>query len=177
MVSLVLSRREKKIVMAAGLVILCLMVDWLVLSPWRNWQSRMHRSIAVKTEQLKEMEALSARYRSIRMTNQGAAASLAARREDFTLFGFLERVAGETGVKRNIASMKPGSAEDRATGMRFSLVEMRLEDVSMMDLTRLLFHLENAPENVKIRSLSITRKSGRDPATLSVILNAQTVAG
>lgn len=177
MVSLVLSRREKKIILIAGLVLFALLLDQLLISPLRDWRNRLDRSIAVKTENLGEMQALAARYRELRSSNEGAATALAVRREGFTLFAFLERVAGETGLKRNIASMKPGNAEDRNTGVRFSLVEMRLEDVSMMDLTRLLFHLENAPENIQIRSLSITRKAGREPATLSVVLNAQTVAG
>ncbi|WP_144681526.1 type II secretion system protein GspM [Desulfobotulus alkaliphilus] len=171
------STRENRILMAASILVLVMLADLMVFSPVRDWRSRLDRSISVKSETLEELQALALRYRTLQGSDQGAADTLAARQQDFTLFGFLERVAGETGVKRNIASMKPGSSEDRTTGMRFSVVEMRLEDVSMTDLTRLLFRLETARENIQIRSLSITRKGGREPATLSVVLNAQTIAG
>ncbi|MCW7752958.1 type II secretion system protein GspM [Desulfobotulus sp. H1] len=174
---LFLSRREKMIILAAGLILAALMVDQLIFSPVRAWQQRLDRSISVKSQNLEELRGLAERYRNLQGSDQAAVTALAARREDFTLFGFLERVAGETGVKRNIASMKPGTSEDRITGMRFSVVEIRLEDVGMVDVTRFLLQLETAPENVQVRSLSIGRKGAREPATLSVILHAQTLAG
>lgn len=163
-------------VLAGCVLLFCFAVDQLLLGPVISEKKRLTRAVVTKTADLDRMRELGARYQALQRSNSGAAASLAARKEGFTLFAFLEGAAGVTGLKSRIASMKPSTTTDRVSGLTYSVVEMKLEGLTMTELTRLLYEVETAPENVRIKGVSVARK-GKEKARLSAVLKVQTVAG
>jgi hypothetical protein len=72
----------------------------------------------------------------------------AQRPANFSLFSFLERQAGTSGIKDKITYMRPGSTVDEFTGLTISQVEMRLQDITLEDLASYLFKIEAAEHMV-----------------------------
>jgi hypothetical protein len=88
------------------------------------------------------------------------------------LFSYLERKAGEVGVKSNIKSMNPlkgkvvGPYEETA-------VDMQLEKLILKQVTDFLYVVESPGELVRIRKVSI-QKMKDTPEYLSVFIQVIT---
>ena len=96
---------------------------------------------------------------------------LAGRKTGFTLFSFLENAAGEARVKDHIKYMKPSTAKG-SESYRESLVELRLESLTLKDLMGYLYLIEKPEDLIIIKRISIKgdkEKSGYLDAVLQVM--------
>jgi general secretion pathway protein M len=98
----------------------------------------------------------------------------AKRLPGFTLFSFLDKLAGETGVKNRISYMKPSSVAGENSGVKLSKVEMKLQGININDLVSYLYGIENSENMVVVRRLSIT-KAGQGNDLLSVVIQVETI--
>jgi hypothetical protein len=90
------------------------------------------------------------------------------RPEKFTLFAFVESLAARDGLRKHIVFMRP--AQKALSPERTEeLVEMRLTGVDLKILVPYLFHVETAPEQVRVKRLTI-RSRQRDQNLLDVDL-------
>ena len=71
----------------------------------------------------------------------------------FALFSYLEKSAGDAGVKTNIKSINPLKSSP-AESYEESVVEMRLDRLTMKQLTDFLYIVESREELVRIRKMS-----------------------
>lgn len=158
-----LNKRERIAVSAAIVVVLVFVVFQFIATPYREKQDRLARSLHAKTEALKEMKTLEAEYEALTEKARMSKVKFARRDRGFTLFSFLDRLASEAGVKDHITYMKPSRVDDKDSPYRISLVEMKLQDITMKQLTPYLHKVETSPNVIFIRRMSITR-TGRDDA-------------
>jgi hypothetical protein len=86
----------------------------------------------------------------------------------------MDRVAGETRIKKNITYMKPTSTTDETTGVKISYVELKFQDVTMEDLAAYLFKVETSENMVRVNRLSVS-KAGETDGLLSVVMQAEAV--
>ncbi len=105
-----LSKREKYSIYAAIGFICLFIVLQLILFPLMDKRSRIQRTLQVKTKILEEMFSLKLEYDIIRKKADLLETRLAGRKKGFTLFSFLDRLAGEAGIKDRIAYMKPSTS-------------------------------------------------------------------
>jgi general secretion pathway protein M len=96
------------------------------------------------------------------------------RPESFTLFSFLDQLAGRTGIKAHVSYMKPSSTINEETGVSLSRVEMELQAISLKDLTKYLYHVETSENMVIVKRLSIARK-GKSEGLIDAVLQVETV--
>lgn len=90
------------------------------------------------------------------------------RPEKFTLFAFVESLAARDGLRKHIVFMRP--AQKALSPERTEeLVEMRLTGVDLKILVPYLLHVETAPEQVRVKRLTI-RSRQRDQNLLDVDL-------
>lgn len=157
-----LNKRERIAVSAAVVAVLAFIVFQFVVIPYREKQDRMARALRSKTEALAEMKALKAEYDALTEKARMSKVKFARRDQGFTLFSFLDRLASETGVKDHITYMKPSKVDDKDTPYRISLVEMKLQDITMKQLTPYLHKVETSPNVIFIRRMSITRTERDD---------------
>ncbi len=100
-----MNRRERYAVFAAAGVLLAFILIRLVIYPFFSHTERLKRSLEVKSAMLAEMRQLQARYLAINRKSKMSMARFRQRPKDFTLFSFLDRLAGEAGVKDHISYM------------------------------------------------------------------------
>ena len=83
-----------------------------------------------------------------------------------TSLHFLEGLAGQDGVKQQIEFMRP-SQKPISDSYQEEQVELRLKGVSLERLVPYIYHIETAPEQVRIKRVSI-RPNRRDRSLLEV---------
>jgi len=155
-----LARREKYFVSGAAVFIGAFLLLQLLVFPFFERTKRVQRGVEAKEDALKEIVRLSAEYQRYRRGSQDLRQALSRRKGGFTLFSFLETEAGDAGVKAYIKYMKPSTSSGPAS-YKESLVEIKLEAISLSQLVGYLHKIE-APENlVMVKRISIKETKGK----------------
>ena len=157
-----------QLLVTAGTILVLLAVSLWIVRPILG----RRRKLAVKIEQsekrLQELISLERLYQEMKAESGRIESNLSQRSHDFTLFAFLEGLAGRDGIKGQIEFMRP-SVKELGDKHQEEQVEMRFKAVSLERLIPYLYHIETAPEQVRIRRLTI-RPQQRNPAELEVSL-------
>ena len=152
---------------AATVVVLLAASQWLIRPIFRQ-RAKLATNIQRSEKRLQELVRLEQLYRKMQVENTRVEKNLRNRKQDFTLFAFLEGLAGRDGIKGQIEFMRP-SVKSLGEMHQEEQVEMRLKRVSLDRLIPYLYHIEAAPEQVRIRRLTI-RPQQRDKSQLEVTL-------
>ncbi|MBU1170455.1 MAG: type II secretion system protein M [Proteobacteria bacterium] len=169
-----MSNREKYFVGFAASLITVFVVYQFMITPFMDGKERKKRLITEKKLQLDEMRELGDEYRALVEKTRSIQAMSGDKDMNFTLFSFLEKLSGSTGVKENISYMKPSTTVQKDTQVELSLVEMKLQNVDLKKLVQFLYEVETSPNGVFIRGISLT-KTGKDKKLLTAILQIETV--
>jgi len=169
-----ISNREKYFLVAAGGFIILFALVQLVVSPMLENRQRLERALQVKTSMLEELTVLTGRFDSIRTETDRVKSRFENRKEGFTLFSFLDRLAGEVAVKSQIVYMKPSRTDIKKSPYKLSSVEMKLQGVTLDKLMSYLYRIETSPNMVRIRRISISRE-GKQNQMLTAVLQAESV--
>lgn len=169
-----LNTREKiSVAVAGGAIVLFLLFQFLVF-PLFDKSEQLTRMISTREQQLEQIKQLQIAYRETSAKTEQAQRRLKTRRRGFTLFSFLETLAGQTGVKSNIAYMKPSSTPQKESAYRLSLVEMKLQEITMSQLLTYLYGIETSRDMIVIKRLSIS-KSEQKADLINTIFQVETL--
>lgn len=168
-----LNKREKYAIGAAAAFICLFIIVQFVLFPMIDKRDRLHRLINVKTKTIEEMLALKSEYDAVVTDINFSKSRLAKRQKGFALFSFLDELAGETGIKNKIKYMKPSSTSQKDGPLKLSLVEMKLEAVTLKQLTAYLYRVETSENTVFVKRISIS-KADKPPGTIDAVLQVET---
>lgn len=166
-----LARREKYFVSVAVFFIVILVLFHKGIFPFFESRARIERGVRAKEDALKEIVRLSSEYQRYRKGSQDIKQILARRKKGFTLFSFLEKAAGDAGVKPYIKYMKPSTSPGPGS-YKESLVEMKLEAITLSQLLGYLYGIESPDNVVSIKRISIKedkKRSGYLDAILQVL--------
>jgi general secretion pathway protein M len=159
-----LNKREKISVAAATAAIVIFLVIQFLIVPLFEKNEQLSRTLATRQQELEEIRRLQAEYRQTAQKTEQALRYLKTRQRGFTLFSFLETLAGQTGVKSHIAYMKPTTTTQKDNPYRLSMVEIKLQGISMAQLLAYLYGIETSRDMISIKRLSISK--GEQKATL-----------
>lgn len=169
-----LSKRERiALPVIAGLLGVFIFVQF-VLIPISDKRARLNRVLVFKTGVLKKMHQLKADYNAIQQNSAQIEEQYSRRPKGFSLFAFLDKLARDSGIKDNIAYMKPSSGVQKENSLKIAMVEMKIQAVSLRQLTDYLYRIETSENMVTIQRASFVRK-GKDQKALDVVLQVQTM--
>ena len=170
---MILGRREKLLVWLSICAVAIFFLLQFIVFPVLEEKNALERGVKVKEAGLREILKLRKEYETYKKDTHGIQDILRKREKGFTLFSFLEKAAGEAGVKSHIKYMKP-SASKGTGAFKESMVEMKLEGITLQQLVDYLY-LVQSPENaVTVKRLSIT-ESKEATGYLNAILQLLTV--
>ena len=172
--AITITKREKNAVWIASGVILFFLFSQFIVVPIMKKRERLIRGLQVQTQAYQEMLALKSQYEAIKKRADNAQKSMAKRKKGFTLFSFLDQLAGETGLKDNIAYMKPSVSVQENSPYKTALVETKLQAVTIDSLTRYIYRIETSENIVRLKGLSIT-KTGKQAGYVDVVLLVETI--
>ncbi len=167
-----LTKHERYYLSIGSVALILFIVLQFVLFPFVEEKERVKRSINAKEQTLKELVSLSSKYTVLKKNSVNIEETLAARTGTFTLFSFLEKQAGRSGVKQNITYMKPSTAT-ATESYRESSVEMKLENVTLEQLVEYLYLVESPENLVGVKRISIKQSNG-SPQYLTVLMQLAT---
>jgi len=168
-----LTRREKYSICAALGAIGLFVLFQFVIFPHMDKRKRLERAVQVKTEILAEITALKSEYDAIQKKNDQSSTRFRKREKDFTLFSFLDKLSGRAGIKENITYMKPSTTVQKNSPYKISQVEMKLQGLTLQQLTAYLHMIETSRNMIYINKLSIL-KTGKEKGFVDAVLQVET---
>ena len=167
-----LSTREKLVVGGGLAFVVCFIVLQLAIIPFFDARSDLRSSIDRKTRELATIKELQLEHRNLKNEEGTIQARIQQRERGFTLFTFLDQQAEKAQVKKQIMYMKPSTVEGD-TGYVETMVELKLQQVSLSALVSFLQLVESEQHVVFIRRISI-QESGNVQGELDSILQIVT---
>lgn len=168
---MVLNRREKFLVSGAAAAALSALILHLIVFPIHDKRNMLISRIESAEATLEEMYRLKQEYNRIeRLSSKPAGAEAPEIQE--SLFSMVGRIAGKIGIKDEIVYMNPSTVIQKGVPYKISIVELKMEPISLGQLTRFLDLVETANPGVSTRRLSITRMLETE-ALLSAIIEVQ----
>lgn len=168
-----LSRREKQSIYIVSAFICIFIVVQFVVYPFMDKRSRLKRGIQAKTKMLDNIISLKNRYDTIHQKTKLAKIRFSKRKKGFTLFSFLDRLSGKAGLKEHITYMKPSTTTRKNSPFKTSMVEMKLQAVTLNQLIPYLYMVETSDNMVKVKRLSIS-KTGKQKDFINAVLQVET---
>ena len=169
-----LNRREKYIVYGAGCLLGLLIIIQFVVTPFFENKKKSRRSLQTKKVELEEMQGLQAEYAALKEKLQLSEVRFSKREQGFTLFSFLDQLAGQAGIKDRISYMKPSKMVQKNSNYKISRVEMKLDDITLEQLTTYLYGVETSKNMVMVKKVSISKKEKKQ-GLINVVLQVETV--
>ena len=152
-----LNKREKISVVAAAAAIVIFLVMQVLVFPLFDKNTQLSRLLVTRQQEVEQIRLLQAEYRKTAQKTEQAQRYLKTRKRGFTLFSFLETLAGQTGIKSHIAYMKPTTTAQKDSPYRLSMVEMKLQEITMSQLLAYLHGIETSRDMISIKRLSISK--------------------
>jgi general secretion pathway protein M len=169
-----MNKREQISVLCACVLVVCFLLFQFGISPLLEEKKLLERQLEVKTKIFADMIQLAAEYDTIVENNKNLKQSYSKRDKNFTLFAFLEKLAGSAGIKDSIAYMKPSTTVDKSSDIEYSLVEMKLKQIKLSQLISYLHMVETSENVVFVKRLGIT-KDDKNKNSISAVLHVETV--
>jgi general secretion pathway protein M len=169
-----LNNREKISVAAAAAAVVVFLLLQLVVFPLFDKNEQLSQTIASRQKELEQIRLLQTEYRQTSAKTEQAQRHLKTRRRGFTLFSFLETLAGQTGVKSHISYMKPNTTTQKDSPYRLSMVEMKLQEITMSQLLTYLYGIETSRDMIVIKRLSIS-KSEQKADLINTVFQVETL--
>jgi general secretion pathway protein M len=167
-----LARRERYLVSVAACCLAIFIILQFLVFPFFEKKRRIQRGLSTKEQGIEEIVRLSSEFRAYQKGSQGVQQSLARRQKGFTLFSFLEKAAGKAQIKARIKYMKPSVSSAGTGPYKESMVEMKLEAITLQQLVGYLYRIESPDDLVNIKRISISenkKEQGYLDAILQVI--------
>lgn len=168
-----LSRRERYSIYGVCCIVCLFVLVRLVIFPTVDKRQHLRRAFQVKTKILEEMIALKSEYDAINTEADLSKVRFAKREKGFTLFSFLDKLSGEAGIKNNITYMKPSTSVQKNSPYKISLVEMKIQGLTLEQLAVYLHMVETSENIVNIKRLSISKKHKQE-GFIDAVLQVET---
>lgn len=169
-----LSRREKIGVYGALTSIFIFSAVQFGVFPALENRARLERVLQAKRDMVRQMLKLQTDYYAIVRLGEQVKDRFSKRSPGFTLFSFLDGLAGESGIKGHIAYMKPSSVVQKDASYKISRVEVKLQAVTMAKLSKYLHQVETSANMVTVRRASIVR-TGKEKGLIDAVLQVETI--
>lgn len=152
-----MSKRERTLVLAGGVVLGLSLVFLLIVDPLLDTLDRLERQAVRKQKDLTELAALSQAYLTKRDRLAMVESRMPANDSHFSLLTFMEEAATTAHVRERITSMQP-QVQTLAQGYEETAVDLRLEGVQLPDILALLAAIDHAPYDLHVRHLQMRPK-------------------
>lgn len=136
-------------------------------------RDNLNRILDEKQSAIENMVLLQQKVAAVSNSFDAKTQALATRKKDFSLFTFLDSQAQLSGVKENVAYMKPFTKELEGSPYTIATVKIKLKEVYLKELVKFLYLIESSKNGVGITSFSLS-KTGKNKM-LDAVIETQTL--
>jgi hypothetical protein len=168
-----MNKRERYAIMVAAGVIGIFLIVTLIVEPFLSNTDRLKKNLQDKTATLEQMRQLQSEYAELTQKSEVSEALFSRRKKGFKLNSFLVKMAAEAGIRNNISSMKPSTKVQKNGRYKISRVEMKLDAITLEQLTTYLYEVETSKNMVEIKRLVISKKDKKQ-ALITAVMQVET---
>jgi general secretion pathway protein M len=170
-----LNKRERYAIIGAVGVISIFLFFTFIVEPFFNRTNRLKRNLQTKAAMVEQMRQLQAEYISLTQKEKISKARYLRREKGFKLYPFLNQLAGKAGIQKDrIIYMKPTTKAQKDSPYKISRVEMKLEAITLEQLTTYLHGVETSRNMVEVKKISISKKDKKQ-GQITAVLQVETV--
>ena len=169
-----LSKREINVLICGAVFMVLFLASQFIVAPALDKRENLERILAEKQNALEEMLLQKLQYQSLSSRLDTQKKTLVQREKGFSLFTFLDSQAEKSGVKENVAYMKPFTKSFEKSSYTAATVKIKLSYVYLKDLIEFLYYIESSKNAVTITSLSLS-KAGKEKKKLDAVIEAETL--
>jgi general secretion pathway protein M len=149
-----LQPRERLFIGGAGATLVLFLIFKLAIDPLFKHSSELDRQIITARRQLVELRAMQQEYQRLKSVVDSINDQL-KRQQNFEIVSRLEELARQTGIPPNkILSMRQAPSPPSEMYNEAS-IEVKMDGVTLEQLVRYLYQIENSPQLLKIKRLDI----------------------
>ena len=148
-----LNKREQYTVFGAACLIGLFVLVQFIIGPLFNNTAQLQKNLKGKMITMQKMQQLQADYGNLKASAKKSEGRFARRQKGFTLFSFLDQLAGDAGIKERVSYMKPSKKVQKDSRFKLSLVEMKLDGITLEQLTSYLHGVESSKNMVTIKKI------------------------
>ena len=170
--ALQINERDRKFLIGGGIFVALFILLQFAIFPVINSKKEQKRILAVKKSQYEVMLALKTKYDQLRGVENRSGNTGSNREKGFSLYAFMDRLAGTIAIKKDISYIKPSVVNSKAGGVKLDQVELKLLSIPMNKLVSYLYRIETSENGVFVKKLSIT-KAGKDKKQIDAVIMVQ----
>lgn len=163
-----LTRREKRSLLFGGLVMCGILLYRFVADPFVERMRTLDRLIPQKEQELRQMAELMREHEIYKRKVAFLEEKISRAEGNFFLLSFLEETATRSEVRGNLSSIRPQPTQSHDL-FRETSVEIKVENVQLPQIVRLLSALGDSPHPIRIKRIHM-RTRFSDPQFLDVTL-------
>jgi general secretion pathway protein M len=169
-----ITKREKYAIWVASGLIGTFVIIQLIITPLLNKRERLIKEIRFNTKLYSDIRIKEKEHEILKKQAGTATKIMQNRSKGFTLFSFLDQLAGQAGLKDKIDYMKPSTTASEDSPYKISVVETKLRAVTLQQLTTYIHMIETSNTMVSLKRLSISKKS-KQTGYVDAVLLAETI--
>lgn len=151
-----LDARQRNLAIGAAIFVLIALIMEIVVFPFWDAKEKLAKAIKINQKKLSEISELSAEFTSLAAKTAAINRTVSTRGADFTLFSYLEKKATQANVRGRIKYMN-SSKGTQSTSFEESLIDMKLEKITIKQLTDFLYFAESPADLVRIKKITINK--------------------
>jgi len=168
-----LNKRERYAIMLGVGVAVIFLIAQFIVEPIFSQAEQKKQKLQTKSVMLEQMRQWQAEYNRLTRKADRSKSRFRNRKKGFTLFAFLNQLAGEAGIKDRITNMKPTKKAQKSSPYKLSRVEMKLDAITLEQLTNYLYKVETSKNMVEIKKISISKKDKKQ-GLITAVLQVET---
>jgi general secretion pathway protein M len=161
-----LDKKQRYYVASAAILILIALILEFALFPFWDAKGRIKQALQTNQKKLSEIISMDNELTALEAKAAKVKRVMMARPADFSLFSYVEKKAVIAAVKGNIKNMSSSRGTQMAS-FEESLIDIRLDKITIKQLTNFLYYAESPADLVRIKRISVT-KMKESPEYLSV---------
>ena len=169
-----LNKRERYAIMIGIGVLGIFLIVQFIIEPIFSKTEQKKKNLQTKSVMLEQMRQWQAEYEGLTQKTNLSQSRFGNRQKGFTLYAFLNRLAAEAEIKDRITNMKPTKKVQKNSPYKLSRVEMKLDAITLEQLTNYLYKVETSKNMVEIKKISISKKDKKQ-RLITAVLQVETV--
>jgi len=169
-----LDKRQRYIVAGAAAFVIIALILELVIFPLWDANAKIKQTLQINQKKLDEVIKLDTEFVGQEAKISKIKRVMSTRTADFSLFSYLEKKAAQAGVRGNIKYMN-SSRGTQSAAFEESLIDMKLDKITIKQLTDFLYFAESSADLVRIKRITVN-KMKESPEYLSAQLQIASAA-
>lgn len=167
-----LTMNQRYTLAAGGAIAVFLLIVQFVFSPIYDARESSTRAIETNQRTINELIPLASEYRSLKREVAHVRKVIAERPQGFNLYSYVEKKSGEAAVKGHVRNITPSKSSDAGFYEEAS-VDVKIESVTLRQLTNFIYLLESPQELIRVTRLTVA-KNKEAPEYLDALFNVMT---